>query len=334
MPRVAVTVLPLALLAGTTTAFALTEALKLERSPVSRPRFKSVFSPTCACPRETARLAVTVRDADTIDAVIVDEDGNSVRTLAFGEPYGPGRTVFRWDGRDDRGEVVPDGAYRLRLHFAEADRTIVIPDTVRVDTRPPTIDLVSLEPRRLERGGEGTTIVVRLNGPARPLLLADGDLVLRGSVGVLVIVVLWVGLLFSFSQNGIRIAVDHPVAGVGVGGFEKAYRERVDVPRRVKSPASHNTPVTGATATGVVGLALFAWLVVVALGVALRGAAASTPAFAVAKLAAGLGLTATFVHSLFYAAFFEDPLTWGFFALVVLGESGQAAKLARLSSER
>jgi len=46
-------VLLLALLAGTTTAFALTEALKLEKSPVSRPRFKSVFSPTCACPRET-----------------------------------------------------------------------------------------------------------------------------------------------------------------------------------------------------------------------------------------------------------------------------------------
>jgi len=164
-------------------AFALTEALKLEKSPVSRPRFKSVFSPTCACPRETARLAVTLRKADTIDAVIVDEDGNSVRTLASGAPHAPGRTVFRWDGRDDGGEIVPDGAYRLSLHFAGADRTILIPDTVRVDTRPPTIELVSLEPRRLELGGEGATIVFRLRERARPLLLANGELILRGPVG-------------------------------------------------------------------------------------------------------------------------------------------------------
>jgi hypothetical protein len=176
-------VLLLALLAGTTTAFALTEALKLEESPVSRPRFKSVFSPICACPGETARLAVRLRDADTIDAVIVDEDGNPVRTLVSGESYAPGRTVFRWDGRNDRGEIVPDGTYRLRLHFAEADRTILIPDTVRVDTRPPTIELVSLEPRRLERGGEGATIVVRLTERARPLLLVNGELVLRGLLG-------------------------------------------------------------------------------------------------------------------------------------------------------
>lgn len=173
----------LVLLAGTTTAFALTEALKLEQSPVSRPRFKSVFSPTCACPQATARLAVRLRDADTIDAVIVDEDGDPVRTLASREPYASGRTVFRWDGRDDRGEIVPDGVYRLRLHFDDADRTILIPDTVRVDTRPPAIELVSIEPRRLEAGAEAATIVVRLTERSRPLLLANGELVVRGPVG-------------------------------------------------------------------------------------------------------------------------------------------------------
>jgi O-antigen ligase len=138
---------------------------------------------------------------------------------------------------------------------------------------------------------------------------------------------------FDLVKYGIRIAVDHPVAGVGIAGFEKAYRERVDVPRRVNSPASHNTPVTVAAETGIVGLALFTWLVVVALGVPLRGAGGGTPTIAVARLAVGLGLTAIFVHSLFYAAFFEDPLTWGFFALAVLGETGQAAKRAPLSSE-
>ena len=177
------TVLVLALLAATTTAFALTEALKLERSPVTRPRFKSVFSPTCACRRATARLVVKLKKADTIDAVMVDEDGNEVRTLVSDEGRTRGRTVFRWDGRDDQGAVVPDGIYRLRLHFAKGDWTILIPNTVRVDTRPPTIQLVSLEPRRLEADGEPATIAVRLSERARPILLANGEIVLRGVVG-------------------------------------------------------------------------------------------------------------------------------------------------------
>jgi hypothetical protein len=42
---------------------------------------------------------------------------------------------------------------------------------------------VSIEPRRLERGGEGPTIVVLLAERARPLLLVNGELILRGPVG-------------------------------------------------------------------------------------------------------------------------------------------------------
>ena len=123
---------------------------------------------------------------------------------------------------------------------------------------------------------------------------------------------------FDLVKNGIRIAVDHPIAGVGVGGFEKAYRERVQASRRVKSPASHNTPVTVAAETGIVGLVLFAWFLAAALAVALGRAAAGPTSARVTGLAAGLGLTSIFVHSLFYNAFFEDPFTWGFLALATL----------------
>jgi O-antigen ligase len=122
---------------------------------------------------------------------------------------------------------------------------------------------------------------------------------------------------FDLVKNGIRIALDHPIAGVGVGGFEEAYRERVEVPR-VNTPASHNTPVTVAAETGIVGLALFAWFLAVALAVAFKRAAAGPTSVRVAGLAAGLGITAIFVHSLFYNAFFEDPFTWGFLALATL----------------
>jgi O-antigen ligase len=130
---------------------------------------------------------------------------------------------------------------------------------------------------------------------------------------------------FDLVRYGISIAVDHPVAGVGIAGFEKAYRERVDVPRRVKSPASHNTPVTVAAETGIVGLALFAWFLAAALASAFRRAAAGDPSTQIAGLAAGLGITAIFVHSLFYNAFFEDPFAWGLLALAALAarESGR-----------
>lgn len=182
--RLAVTVLVLALLAGTTAAFALTEALKLERSPVARPRFDRVFSPTCACPQATARLELRLRRGDTIDAVIVDDDGVLVRTLVSGSRRVPGRLVFHWNGRNEANAVVPDGEYRLRVHLADERRTIVIPNVVRVDTRAPAVELVSLFPQRLSPDGDGrrdrARIVVRLSEPARPLLLVDGEVAVEG----------------------------------------------------------------------------------------------------------------------------------------------------------
>jgi O-antigen ligase len=115
--------------------------------------------------------------------------------------------------------------------------------------------------------------------------------------------------------QGIRIAADHPVAGVGVGGFRRAYAERTGVagddPKRV---ASHTTPVTVAAEGGVVGLALFVWLIVAALAATLlrlgRGFTSRT------SLTVGIALVAITVHSLFYAAFIEDPMTWALLGLV------------------
>jgi hypothetical protein len=78
-----------------------------------------------------------------------------------------------------------------------------------------------------------------------------------------------------------------------------------------KKAASHNTPVTVAAETGLVGLGLFAWLMVAVLARAFRRRGQTA-------LVAGLGLAAILVHSLFYNAFFEDPMTWALFGLVAL----------------
>lgn len=123
---------------------------------------------------------------------------------------------------------------------------------------------------------------------------------------------------FKLETNGLRIAADNPLGGVGVGGFEHAYRERVKVRPRADDPASHNTPVAVLAETGAVGIVLFAWLVGAALVVAFRRTRSGRAPVRIAGLAVGLALFAVFVHSLFYDAFLEDPMVWGLFALAAL----------------
>ncbi|HEX4746474.1 MAG TPA: O-antigen ligase family protein [Gaiellaceae bacterium] len=111
--------------------------------------------------------------------------------------------------------------------------------------------------------------------------------------------------------------VERPVAGVGIGGQPRASAEIV----RKGSPsrnASHTTPLTILAELGLVGFAVYLWLLAAtgrALSVVARG-----------DRALGVGLAATFgvlvVHSFLYAGFFEDPLTWGVIGLA-------AAALAR-----
>jgi O-Antigen ligase len=121
----------------------------------------------------------------------------------------------------------------------------------------------------------------------------------------------------SLVANGIRIAIAHPVVGVGVGGFKHAYAERLHLKgASPKVAASHDTPVTVAAESGVIGLALLVWLLV---GVARDTFRRVDRSFAGrVSLAAGLVLGAIFVHSLFYNDFFEDPTTWGLLGLVAL----------------
>ena len=71
-------------------------------------------------------------------------------------------------------------------------------------------------------------------------------------------------------SNGIRLALHHPVIGVGTGGFVHAYAKQTHLlkGKEPKAAASHDTPVTVAAETGLPGLALLAWLVVAGFVVA------------------------------------------------------------------
>jgi putative inorganic carbon (HCO3(-)) transporter len=117
--------------------------------------------------------------------------------------------------------------------------------------------------------------------------------------------------------QGIKIAVHHPVQGVGIGGFKRAYADRVGLKgKEPKKAASHNTAVTVAAETGIPGLAFLAWLVFAALFTTLRRSGSSFKGRACLAIAAAVA--AIGVHSLFYNALFEDPMFWGLLALTAL----------------
>ena len=71
----------LALLLATAAAFAVTEHLKLQRSPIAGPMIDRIFSPVCRCERRTARVGFTLRRGGRISVAIADRDGDVVRTL-------------------------------------------------------------------------------------------------------------------------------------------------------------------------------------------------------------------------------------------------------------
>ena len=84
--------------------------------------------------------------------------------------------------------------------------------------------------------------------------------------------------------------------------------------------ASHTIPITVAAEQGIVGLALYVALLVVAFLVLFRGAGRSPPRIAIAACFAALVL-----HTFAYADFLEDPLTWTLLGIgVALGARADA----------
>jgi len=177
-----VAALALALIAATAAAFAWTESLKLERLPVVGPRFPKSFSPVCVCPNETAKLRLRFRVTDTVDADILDANGDVVRSLGE-RRVSPGLVTFEWDGRNDEGRVVPDGPYQLRVELEDKRRTVVVPNQIFVDTVRPEIEEMTVNPLAFSPDADGRADVVRVayraDGPGGPLLYAGDELVVE-----------------------------------------------------------------------------------------------------------------------------------------------------------
>jgi O-antigen ligase len=106
-------------------------------------------------------------------------------------------------------------------------------------------------------------------------------------------------------KGGVELAADRPVQGYGSGSFRREYRRNNKASDQRATAASHTIPVTVAAEQGVIGVALYVALLAAAFTLVLRRARAGP-----AQAAVAAAFFAVFAHSLMYAAFLEDPLTW------------------------
>jgi FlgD Ig-like domain len=182
VPRFLSTVLVIALLGGTAAAFAVTQGLKNQPSPITAPRIAKVFSPACDCATRVATIQFRLRKPDRVRLQIVDSGGGVVRTLVPGRRLRRGTVGYTWNGRDDEGQFVSQGVYKPRVHLADQHRTIDLPNEMRVDTTSPRISIVSLEPRLISPNGDGRNDLVRVaykvSEPAHAILYVYGKRVI------------------------------------------------------------------------------------------------------------------------------------------------------------
>ena len=166
MTRLAQVVFALLVLA---TAAAFFGAQKLKTAPPVLLAFRlssDAISPNGDGRFEREQITFRLKRSELIDVAVVDQRGDDVRELASGVSLSAYKTIptLTWDGRDSAGKVVPDGRYRIRVRLRREGRSLVVPQSFRVDTTPPKVTVISIGPN----SGPGPEILPRADKkPAR-----------------------------------------------------------------------------------------------------------------------------------------------------------------------
>ena len=182
MQRVLSTTALLGLLIATAAAFAITEHLKLVKSPVYGTIVSKTISPTCGCARVRATISVRLRKGDDVTLTIRDRSGQVVDTLANSEYVPRGRHTWVWNGKNKFGELPPDGIYKPEIHLAAEHRTILLPNPISLDTKPPRVVGIKVSRAFLSPDGDkrGDVVVIHytFDSPAHAVVYLGSDRVL------------------------------------------------------------------------------------------------------------------------------------------------------------
>jgi putative inorganic carbon (hco3(-)) transporter len=177
----------------------------------------------------------------------------------------------------------------------------------------------------------GLATLAAFRWKARPVLAVAGVVVVLGA-GAIAIAPKTFGLnqgvgnassgRANLVSGGLTLFGDRPIWGFGSGSFVNQYR-RHNHGISTTLAASHTIPVTIAAEQGVIGEVVYLALVIYALMTLLAGARDDP-----ARIAVGAAFLALILHTLLYADFLEDPLTW---TLLGIGAALASQRRAQLS---
>jgi hypothetical protein len=191
LQRVLTTVTLLGLLVATSAAFAITEHLKLEKSPIYgvrifslRPGKPTMFSPVCgqACPTRSAKVGLTLRKSGRVTVTIVDSDGHQVATIApnvLMQARQP--KTFAWGGEITDGAVAPDGVYYPVVALPGHKYKFI--NKITLDTVPPKVlSAAGVKSKPVLFAGRGRSVAIRytLSKRAHAVLYLHGQKVALG----------------------------------------------------------------------------------------------------------------------------------------------------------
>jgi FlgD Ig-like domain len=157
------------LVVATIAAFFATQQLKGEFPLVIRFATKPAhFSPNGDGYRDTSRIGFDLSEPASVSFMVIDAEGTEVRQIVSDRRLaGDAKHRFSWDGRDDEGNLVPDGTYRMRVVRRDESRVIDSVKEITIDTVPPPVELLSAEPPVIATGppGEPPQVRLRWRGP-------------------------------------------------------------------------------------------------------------------------------------------------------------------------
>ena len=158
------------LVIATFAAFFVTTRLKRAAPVIEQLTFRRSFSPNGDGRFDTAVFAFRLRRSDDVTVSIVKRNGDEIRTLVEDVFLERGRSHrFHWNGRNDAGQVAPDGEYHLRVGLRSQGRTVTSSRKLFLDTKPPRMIVRYVSPDSISPDGAGraNSAVLRFTGPSR-----------------------------------------------------------------------------------------------------------------------------------------------------------------------
>lgn len=181
MQRILSSAVIVGLLVATAAAFAITERLKLTKSPLTGTKIvRAYLSPQA---HTTAAVNVRFRRRDVVTATVVDSGRHLVATLVDHLAMPPGRHTFTWNGQTDENTPAPEGTYRFEIHLSNQHRTILLPNPIALDTKLPAVLDAGAERPAFSPDGDHqsdtVTIHYRLSEDAHATVYVDGHRIIR-----------------------------------------------------------------------------------------------------------------------------------------------------------